>query len=152
MRTGKSVLVVIVVGIALLASAVGAGATGLLKRNQVLEQLIIDAPEAAVPGLENALGAPEDVPGEGLGPPDWVPVGPPEDVPHGPPDWALAGKPDWVPDGPPDETPVGPPDWVTTGPPDETPVGPPDWLPFDPPVAIPDGPPGRPPIPLPFTP
>jgi hypothetical protein len=146
MKLGKKALVISLVGIALLASVVGAGATGLLKRTEILEQLIQELPEAALEGLETALEAselqelPEPADADPNGPPDWVPVGPPEGVPPGPFDWVPVGPPDWVPDGKPDETPVGPPDWL------------PEEPPFVPPLSIPDRPPVSPPLPLPFTP
>ena len=63
----------------------------------------------------------------GQGPPDEVPVGPPDGVgpdddgePHGPPDWAP-GPPDGVPGH--DQSHAGLPDWVP---------GPPPWAPGDP--------------------
>jgi hypothetical protein len=112
-------MVLILVGIALATSVVGAGATGFLKRVEILERLIAEGPEAAIFGLETALGAPElpDPPD----PPAAETYGPPDGVPVGPPDWVPVGPPDWLMDGPPYEPPVALPD----RPPVKPPVGPP---------------------------
>jgi hypothetical protein len=139
MKHGRHVLLGILIFVALQASVVGASASGLMDRPEVMEDLICRLPESALRALEKAFiipdwGLPGRASGAPLEPPDWLCSEKLTETPLGPPYWAPAGKPD--------ETPVGPPDWVSVGRPDDVEIGPPSWAPLGKPEAIPVGPPG----------
>jgi hypothetical protein len=139
MKHGNQVFMGILVIVALQASVVGASASGLKSRTEIIEHLICKVPDNAFRGIYKAFDVPDwmlcvrsnEAP---LGPPDWVSIGKPNETPAGPPDWVPVGKPNL--------TPPGPPDWVSVGRPDDVQTGPPSWAPRGVPEAVPVGPPG----------